>query len=222
MKTVLSLLVVLFLLTVGNVTAQSLQKLDTLQLSAPNLDKGVPFMQALKNRKSTRELSDKKLSLQHLSELLWAANGVNREDGKRTAPVAMNKQVIDIYVVLQEGVYLYEPVKNQLVPIAEGDFRKQAGMQDFVFFAPVNLVYVLDLDKYKDLPPFAANLPNEEKIKWACIAAGCQAQNVNLYCASEGLGATVRGLIDQKIFGEVIKLRPDQIIILAQTVGYPK
>lgn len=222
MQTTLSILIMLFVLIGGMVNAQTLQKLDTLKLTAPNLDKGMPLMQALKNRKSTRELSDKKLSMQQLSELLWAANGVNREDGKRTAPAAMNKQTVDIYVVLPEGVYLYEPIKNQLVPIAEGDFRKQAGVQDFVFIAPVNLVYVLDLDKYKGLPPFAANLSNEEKIKWAGIAVGCQAQNVSLYCASEGLGTTVRGLIDQKIFGEIIKLRPEQIIILAQTVGYPK
>ncbi len=222
MKSMLIILVALLIIIGGSVNAQHLQKLDTLKLNAPNLDKGMLIMQALKNRKSTRELSDKKLSLEILSELLWAANGINREDGKRTAPAALNIQAVDIYVVLQEGVYQYEPVENQLIPIAEGDFRKQAGMQDFVFIAPVNLVYVVDLEKYKELPPYAANLPNEEKVKWALIAAGCQAQNVNLYCASEGLGATVRGLIDQKTFGEILKLRPEQKIILAQTVGYPK
>jgi nitroreductase len=174
-------------------------------------------MQALKDRKSEREFSGRKLSLPHLSELLWAANGVNREDGRRTAPSAQNKHVVDVYVVLQEGVYLYEPAGHQLLPLVEGDFRKLTGMQDYVFNAPVNLVYVANLDKLKDSRMPA---PTDEKMKWAYIEAGHKAENVYIYCASEGLGARTRMLIDKEKLGNVMKLRPEQTVISAQTVGY--
>jgi len=188
-----------------------------IKLNSPELDKGISIMQALKNRKSERKLSSKKLSLQDLSELLWAANGVNREDGKRTAPSALNRHSVDVYVVLQEGVYLYEPVKHQLLPIVEGDFRKLAGRQDYVYTAPLNLIYVTDLEKLKDLPMPA---PTDEKLTWVYIEAGHKAENVCLYCASEGLGVATRTLIDKEKFGNVIRLRSEQIVVSAQTVGY--
>jgi SagB-type dehydrogenase family enzyme len=191
--------------------------MDPIKLNSPELDKGISIMHALKNRKSERKLSSKKLSLQHLSELLWAANGVNREEGKRTAPSALNRHSVDVYVVLQEGVYLYEPKKHQLLPIVEGDFRKVAGRQDYVYTAPVNLIYVADLEKLKDLPEPA---PTDEKLTWVCIEAGHKAENVCLYCASEGLGVATRTLIDKEKFGNVIGLRSEQIVVSAQTVGY--
>jgi nitroreductase len=242
MKTALSVLIMSLVLVGGVVNGQTSQRakegdekkqatkaevmkgvnLDVINLNPPDLNKGIPVMQALKKRRSVRELSDKRLTLQQLSELLWAANGVNREDGKRTAPAALNIQGVDIYVVLPEGVYLYEPVKNQLLPAAQGDYRKQAGMQDFVHVAPVNLVYVGDFQKLNQLPPFAKNVTSDEKLKWAYIAAGLQAENVNLYAASEGLGATVRMSVDKEGLGKTIKLRPEQTIIVAQTIGYPK
>jgi nitroreductase len=190
-----------------------------VKLNSPRLDRGTPVMQALKDRKSEREFSDRKLSLPHLSELLWAANGVNREDGRRTAPSAQNKHVVDVYVVLQEGVYLYDPAGHQLLPLVEGDFRKLTGMQDYVFNAPVNLVYVADLDKLKDSRMPA---PTDEKMKWAYIEAGHKAENVYIYCASEGLGARTRMLIDKEKLGIVMKLRPEQTVVLAQTAGYRK
>lgn len=177
----------------------------------------MPVMQALKNRRSGRELSDKKLSLQHLSELLWAADGVNREDGRRTVPSAQNKHLVDIYVVLQEGVYLYEPVKHQLLPVAEGDFRKLAGRQDYACNAPTNLVYVADLGKLRGSPMRA---PSEEELKWAHIETGHQSENVYLYCASEGLEATTRTSIDKGEFSKLAGLRPEQVVVAAQTVGY--
>ena len=97
-------------------------------------------------------MSDKKLTLQQLSDLLWAADGVNRPDGKRTSPAAMGIYCVDIYVVLPEGVYLYDAAKHELKPVAKGDFRKFAGMQDFVFIAPLNLVYVFTLKKSPKCP----------------------------------------------------------------------
>jgi nitroreductase len=203
-------------------SAQQLQPIiqtdGVIKLNAPDLNKGISIMEALKKRKTHREISDKKLTLQQLSELLWAADGINRPDGKRTSPAAMAKYAVDIYVVLPEGVYLYDVAKHELTPVAKGDFRKQAGMQDFVFIAPVNLVYVLNLKNWQDM---SRPVPEQKRDRWINIEVGCIAQNVHLYCASEGLGATIRGMIDEKKLSEVIKVKPEQIA-LAQTIGYPK
>jgi nitroreductase len=209
----------------ANTASSSTQQLQqvtqtdgVIKLNPPDLNKGIPVMQALKKRKTQRDISDKKLTLQQLSELLWAADGINRPDGKRTAPAAMAMYAVDIYVVLPEGVYLYDVAKHELAPIAKSDFRKLAGMQDFVFIAPVNLVYVLNLKNWQNL---SRPVPEQKRDFWIHCEVGFLAQNVNLYCASEGLGATVRGIIDEKKFSEVIKVRPEQIV-LAQTIGYPK
>jgi nitroreductase len=189
-----------------------------IKLNPPDLNKGISVMQALKKRKTQRDISDKKLTLQQLSDLLWAADGINRPDGKRTAPAAIAKYAVDIYVVLPEGVYLYDVAKHELAPIAKGDFRKLAGVQDFVFIAPVNLVYVLNLKNWQDMD---RPVPQQKRDFWIHCEVGFLAQNVHLYCASEGLGATIRGMIDEKKFSEVIKVKPEQIV-LAQTIGYPK
>jgi nitroreductase len=197
-------------------------KPEAIQLPAPKTDGGLPLMQALKARKSTRDYADRKLTPQQLSDLLWAANGVNRKDGKRTAPAALNAQAVDLYVVLPEATYLYEASQNRLEPVKAGDHRQATGRQDFVKTAPMALVFVADLAKFKDLPDFAKNLPDDQKIRWALVSAGCQSQNVSLACASGGLGTVVRGSIDPKTFAEAVGLRPDQIVLFAQTVGWPK
>ena len=202
--------------------AQDKLPFDTIKLLITDKNKGIPVMQALNQRKTTRDLSDKKLCLLQLSDVLWSANGINREDGKRTAPAAMNKQFVDIYVVAQEGVYLYDAIKNRLIPIIAGDFRKETGSQDFVSIAAVNLVFVADLEKLKNMPPQAAGLSREDKLKWAYIGIGCEAENVNIYCASEGLGAVVRGSVDAQKIGNLIKIRPEQVVLMAQTVGVIK
>jgi SagB-type dehydrogenase family enzyme len=196
----------------------AIAKGGVIKLNQPDLNKGVPLMTALKKRKTERNISDKKLTLQQLSELLWAADGVNRPDGKRTSPAAMAKYAVDIYVVLPEGVYLYDVAKHELAPVAKGDFRKEAGKQDFVYIAPVNLVYVVNLKNWQNL---SRPVPSDKRDLWIHIEAGCIVQNVYLYCASEGLGATVRGYIDEKKFSEVIKVKPEQVV-LAQTIGHPK
>jgi len=184
-----------------------------IKLNPPDLNKGISLMQALKKRKTNRDISDKKLTLQQLSDLLWAADGVNRPDGKRTAPAAKAVYSVNIYVVLPEAVYLYDVAKHQLTPVAKGDFRKSTGAQDFIYIAPVNLVYVLNAKNPKD-----SFVPNSRD---KYVEVGCLAQNVYLYCASQGLAATARGGVDQKKFSEVIKAKPEQIA-LAQTIGYPK
>lgn len=191
---------------------------DVIKLNPPDLKKGIPLMAALKKRKSQREFSDKKLSLQQLSELLWAADGVNRPDGKRTSPAAIARYAVDIYVMLPEGVYLYDVAKHELGLITKGDFRKVAGVQDFVFTTPVNLIYVLNLKNWQNLPRPIAQIKRDN---WIRFEVGFLAQNVYLYCASEGLATVVRGSFDEKKLGEVIKAKPEHVV-LTQTIGYPK
>jgi len=191
------------------------QDMNPVPLPAPQTSGGRPLMQVLKDRHSTREFSNQKLSPQMLSNLLWAAFGVNRSDGKRTAPSAMNWQEIDIYVATQDGVYLYDAKANALNPVLAQDARSATGQQPFVKEAAVNLVYVADLGK-------AGRAGGEDQILYTAADTGFIAQNVYLFCASEGLAAVVRGSVDRVALAKLIKLRPNQKIILAQTVGYPK
>ena len=181
-----------------------------VQLPAPELDRPASLMRALKGRASTRDYSERKLSRQQLANLLWAANGVNREDGKRTSPSPRNVQGIDIYVVLEEGAYVYDTVKHVLVPAASGDHRKATGTQEYVWGAPLNLVYVADTEVIK-YDPGTVGIP-----------VGCMVQNVALYCASDGLGSVVRGSFKAEELAKALKLRPSQRIYITQTVGIPE
>lgn len=193
--------------------------LSVIQLNKPVLEKGASLMQALNNRKSDRNIAEEKITPQQLSEVLWAADGVNRESGKRTAPSAMGKYGVDIYAVLEEGIYKYDVKNHALEPAAAGDYRKFAGSQDFVYTAPLNLVYVADVVKYN---PNAKEDANEQELSWAYLEAGHQAQNVYLYCASEGLGVVARLMIKREELGKAMNLKPEQVILYAQTVGYIK
>jgi SagB-type dehydrogenase family enzyme len=192
------------------------QELRPLELPKPQTDGGRPLMQVLRDRHSTREFKPDKLPLQVLSNLLWAAFGINRpETGKRTAPSAMNWQEVDIYVALPEGLYVYDAKAHRLMPILAEDVRAATGGQDFVKGAPLNLVYVADLARTKDAGA-------EEKNFYTTIDVGFIGQNVYLFCASEGLATVVRGTVDRAALAKLMKLRPEQKIIVAQTVGYPK
>lgn len=192
------------------------QELKPLILPAPQTEGGKPLMQVLKDRHSTREFSSRSLPPQVLANLLWAAFGINRPDtGKRTAPSAMNWQEIDIYVATAEGLYVYDAKGNRLDPVLREDVRSSTGLQPFVKDAPLNLVYVADWAK-------TGKGSAEERNFYSGADAGFIAQNVYLFCASEGLAVVVRGSVDRPALAKLMKLRPDQRILLAQTVGYPK
>lgn len=193
------------------------QEIKIIRLPAAHKEGGKPLMQALKERKSSREFSDKELSLQNISDLLWAANGINREDylGLRTAPTAMGMHEIDIYVAKSEGLYLYDANKHTLLPVLAGDIRALTGEQPFVKYASLNLIYVADLSKM-------SKVPAQDIDFYAGADAGFIAQNAYLYCASANLATVVRGWINKDTLSKRMKLRPDQRIVLAQTVGYPK
>lgn len=214
MKRTLILLTLLAVLAAAAAEIKA-QPLSRIALNQPELDSGKPLMQCLKERKSARAFSDRELSLQQLSNLLWAADGINRpEEGKRTAPSAMNRQELEVYVMLKTGVYLYDPKEPALLPVAEGDHRKIAGLQAYAAAAPVNLFYVADLAKFK----------GDRKVQRMAsgVNSGYISQNVYLYCASAGLATVARGSLDYKALARAFKLRPGQEVILGQSVGWPK
>lgn len=187
-----------------------------IKLPPPQTEGGMPLMAALKARCTTRSFSSKPLPVQVLSNLLWAACGVNRpESGKRTAPTAMNMQEIDVYVALPEGLYLYNAKEHQLEPVVMQDLRAATGRQAFVAEAPVNLIFVADYARM-------ARASAEAKDFYSATDTGYISQNVYLFCASEGLATVVRGMVDKAALAEKMGLHPEQKIVLAQTVGYPK
>ncbi len=188
---------------------------EPIQLPPPDTTGGRPLMQALKARRSTRNFDPKPLPRQVLSNLLWAAFGVNRPDrGMRTAPSAWNQQEIDIYVFTADGVFLYLPTRHALHPVLAGDHRAATGTAPYAARAPVSLVYVADHGRTPRTPVW-------EKEKFAYAHVGFIGQNVYLYCASEGLGAVIHASIDAPPLARLLGLRRDQQIILAQAVGYP-
>lgn len=193
--------------------AQNIQQ--TIALPKPDTSGGKPLMQVLKERKTSRSFRETKLADQVLSNLLWAAYGMNRPDGHRTAPSAMNWQEIDVYVATADGVFLYDARGHSLELVLVGDFRGKTGGQDFVATAPLNLVYVADLKK-------VTSTNADDICLYTAADCGFIAQNVYLFCASEGLSVVVRGWVDRKELASVLKLRPDQKIILTQTVGLPR
>ena len=193
------------------------QDLKTIQLNTPNKDRGASVMKALADRHSERDFASKKLSLQDLSDLLWAATGINRKDGKRTAASALNKQDVDVYAVMEDGAYLYDPKAHALKPIAQGDYRPMVGSrQTFVNNAPVCLVIVSDYSKF-------GSIGTEESRKiWGAFDAGLVSQNVALFCAGCGLVTVPRGTMDVAGLKKVLKLSATQLPVINNPVGYAK
>lgn len=192
------------------------QELKAIQLLEPQMDGGRSLMRVLKDRVSSRNFSPEKLPTQTLSNMLWAAFGVNRPaSGGRTAPSASNSQEMDIYVAMADGLFLYDGKANLLKPILPDDIRALTGRQSFVKEAPVNLIYVSDLSKMLRASP-------GDRDFYAAAHSGFISQNVYLFCASEGLATVVRESIDRPALARAMRLRPDQKITLAQTVGYAK
>jgi SagB-type dehydrogenase family enzyme len=196
-------------------------ELSPIKLLPPDMKGGKTLMQSLQERKTSRSFSGKKLPIQVLSNLLWAACGINRSDsGKRTAPSARNWQEIDVYVAMKEGLYLYDAKDHVLEPVLKNDLRKNTTpflqpSGSSIVHAPLQLIYVADYAKMS----FDAN--DENKKVYSYADTGFIAQNVYLYCASAGLATGVRGMVDRDDLAKAMKLRDEQKIILVQAVGYP-
>jgi SagB-type dehydrogenase family enzyme len=186
---------------------------EVIKLPRPQTLGGMPLMQALQARHSSREFSTRGLPPQVLSDLLWAAQGVNRpETGKRTAPSARDWREIDVYVTTPDGVFVYEPNAHALRKVLERDVRALTGRQDFPAVAPLNLVYVADTRRMVDAD-------EQQKVFYSAADTGFIAQNVYLFCASAGLAVVVRGAVDKEALAVALKLGPHQRVILSQTVG---
>jgi nitroreductase len=189
-------------------------RLEFVSLPAPRRQGGRPLLETLAGRHGARGFAARELSLQLLSDLLWAAYGINGPDNHRTAPSVHDWQEIDLYVALSGGVYLFDPQRCRLETVLAEDIRAMTGLQDFVATAPLNLVYVADL----------ARMHGAQTAKrfYSGIDAGRIAQNVYLFCASEGLETVVHDLVDRKALALKMGLRLEQHVIVAQTIGYPR
>lgn len=185
------------------------------QLPEPRPTGGKPLIDALKLRRSIREYADRPLPPQVLSDLLWAAFGINRPSGDRTAPYWRHVMVIDVYAALADGVWFYDPAHHRLEQHLDTDIRRETGTQDFVGSAPLNLVYVAHGERMQDVSP-------EERRLYASVDTGFIGQNVYLFCASEGLGSVFRGSVDTKRLAAIMRLGEGQFVTFAQSVGYPR
>jgi SagB-type dehydrogenase family enzyme len=197
-------------------------ELSPIKLLPPDLKGGKSLMQSLQERKTSRSFSTKKLSIKVLSNLLWAACGINRPDsGKRTAPSAVNWQEIDVYVAMEEGLYLYNANAHVLEPVLlKNDLRKNTTSflqpsSSSVEKAPLQLIYVADFSKMSFF------VSEEDKKFYSAADTGFIAQNVYLYCASAGLSTVVRGLVNRDTLAKAMNLSAKQKVILVQAVGYP-
>ncbi|MBO7320791.1 MAG: SagB/ThcOx family dehydrogenase [Bacteroidales bacterium] len=184
-------------------------------LPAPQREGGLPLMEALMKRRSSRKFSEREIDLQTLSELLWATFGFGGGGKRRTAPSSHNRQETDLYVALASGTYVYDPVENVLKLVLAEDIRALTGMQDFVPVAPLNLVYVADTSKI-------TGKDERGTVETAYVDTGFISQNAYLFCASAGLSTVTRAMIDKQALAAKLSLRPEQVITLAQTVGYPE
>lgn len=189
---------------------------QTTNLPKPNMQRQtLSVMETFQQRKSVREYSKEQLSEQDLSDLLWAACGVNRENGNLTAPTAMNRQEIRLYVVCEKGISLYDPKTHTLTQVASGDHRALiAGSQAFAKEAPISLLMVGDLDKFGSKSPHAQTM--------VAVDAGIVCQNIDIFCAAAGLATVPRATMDVQALQSLLSLNENQIPLLNNPVGYPK
>ncbi len=217
-----------FVLFLFFIACAQAQEVKPIKLLPPQTDIGKPVMQAMLLRQSNRNFDSKPLPLQELSNLLWAAAGINRpESGKRTTPSAMNRQEVDVYAFLADGTFFYNPKSHTLEPIVGKDLRfianpKQPEKKDNaapprtqpgLANAPLVLVFVADEKKL-------GGAGDIQKIQYSSAAAGFMIQNVYLYCASQGLASVVRASFDGAAITKELQLRPEQRVVLVQSVGY--
>jgi len=203
------------LLGMGTTKGETLNR-PAIKLPPPHSQGGKPLIEALRLRRSIRAYAARPLPPQTLSDLLWAAFGINRpESGDRTAPYWRHVMVIDVYAAMADGVWIYEPKAHQLLPFMSNDIRADTGLQDFVAEAPLNLVYVAHGERMSDIPA-------ESRRLYASVDAGFIGQNVYLFCASEGLATVFRGAVDYNKLENIMHLGEGQFVTFAQTVGYPQ
>jgi len=209
------LLIILTLIAVNNMNAQN------IKLPEPNKTGGLSIQEDFSKRRGYRDgIDSRKLSEQQISDLLWSANGVNREDGKRTAPSAKDLKGISVYAIIEDGAYLYDANRHELILLTTGDYRKAAGGgQTFVDSVPIVLIMASDyaiFDETEKSGKYGNVIP-----VWPAIDAGIVSQNISMFCAGNGLATLTRVSMDQKVLREVLKLRETQHLLVNNAVGYP-
>jgi len=206
----------IILITVAFLSSSLFAQQKVVELPAPEKEGGKPLMEALNERHSARAFANKKMPEQTLSNLLWAAYGINREEaGKHTTPTSKNVQDMQVYITTQDGAYLYLPKQNAIKKVVDEDIRASMGEQEFTANAALNLIYVSDFSQYEG---------GDEITKKITASAHCGfiGQNVYLFCASEGLNSVFRAWIDKDLIHEKLQLGENQHVIYTHTVGYPK
>lgn len=200
----------------GSLLLSGITLAQTIVLNKPNLEREGNLMKALSQRASAREFESTPLSIQDLSDLLWAANGVNRvESGKRTAPSAINAQDIDIYVFDSNGVYLYNAQKHILEGVVNGDYRKIISNQDKDPYPALILLLVSDISRF-------TRADDSLKTDWAAMDAGIVSQNIMLFCSSAGMESRPRAFMNKEQIIETLKLNNKQLPMLNIPVSYKK
>lgn len=193
------------------------QELNHVTLNKPDLNREGTVMQALQKRASASSFSSEPLSLQDLSDLLWAASGVNRpESGKRTAPSAIDARDVDIYVFLENGIYIYDVNSHVLNPVIAGDYRSLvAGRQPDFASAAAFLLMVSDISRFR--------MPDDSvKMTWGAMDAAIISQNISVFCASAGLNTRPRAFMETEKLKEILKLTDTQYPMLNNPVGYSR
>lgn len=197
----------------GQIKPRPVPEGAAIVLPPPRRSGGLPLMESLQRRESRREFDPAALDQQVLSDLLWAAAGINRPQvGGRTAPSAMNSQEVQLHVALPQGLFRYEPATHGLELVVASDVRRVTGYQDFVDTAPLDLVYVADHARM-------SLVPAAQRDRYAFAAAGAMAQNVYLFCAGNGLATVIRAWFDASALSAAMGLNADQQLLLCQTVG---
>lgn len=192
-----------------------------INLPAPRKTDGMPLMEALDKRHTDRDFTSEGITVQQLADVLWAAYGVNRPDGKLTVPSAMAFYPLTVFAVLKDGIYVYSPQANTLTLVKTGDYRKETGTQDFVANASLNLLFFADFDKYRSDDEEVNRLMADDSIRtrFALLDTGHCSQNVYLYCASEGLKCVTRGSVDGNALKTLLGLGDNWHFMLAESVG---
>lgn len=174
---------------------------DDIKLPSPDTTGGMPLMEAISQRKTTREFSNKAIDNKDLSNILYAAWGISH-DGKRTIPTAQNKQDLNVYVLKDNAVWKYIAPENSLKFVSEDNISQFINLQDFAKNAPLTLI-------------FTGN-----ELKNARMNAAAAYQNVGLYCASRGLNNVVRGYVDMDKVNEAMHFNQEKVVI-TQAIGWP-
>jgi SagB-type dehydrogenase family enzyme len=190
-------------------------QVEEIRLVKPDKSRGEGVMKVLEKRKSERAFAEKDLSAQDLSDVLWAANGVSRPDGRRTAPSAINAQEVDVFVITKEGAYIYDAKEHLLHLLTAGDFRKAvAAGQDFAADAPLSIVLAADVSRLRG---------DDERAKLiGAVDVGIVCQNINIACAALGLATVPRATMDKETLTRVLKLKEAHLLLMNNPVGYSK